>query len=53
MKAKDRKIARAKFLARIEAVDSPLAKELQAMWDEEETTKTKRPDLIRSISNHQ
>jgi hypothetical protein len=36
MKAKDRKIARIKFLARIEAVDPGLAEELQEMWAEEE-----------------
>lgn len=48
MKAKDRKIARAKFLVRITEVDPQLAGELQEMWAEEET-KAKRPDLIRSM----
>jgi hypothetical protein len=54
MKSKDRKIARTKFLGRLEGLDPELAKEVREMWAEEaaETAKKLRVETadIRSVA---
>lgn len=41
MRKAERKIARIKFLARLEPIDPELAKEVREMWEEEEEAKKK------------